>query len=324
MSAPARVLIVRFSSLGDVVLTTPLVRALRHHWPGTEIVYATDATYAPLLTSDPALNRVIGCPRHQSVRRLARELAAFRPTLGIDLHDNARSRALRTLVRPTEGWGVYRRQRLAEALAIWTGVDRLRPGRPVAHRYFSAVEGRGVHPSGLRPRLHPPREAQTRWASQLPPRSIALAPGARHATKQWPATRWRRLADRLRAEGWTPWGIGLANEAERLPAPHVTPAYGIGLADTAALLGGVRLAVTHDSGLMHVAHAVGTPAVALFGPTVTWQGFAPTTPDVRVVERPLRCRPCTAFGSRYCPTGHHGCMDGIDVDQVLRAVSSLS
>ncbi len=79
--------------------------------------------------------------------------------------------------------------------------------------------------------------------------------------------------------------------------------------------------VTNDSAPLHVAAAVGTPIVAIFGPTVPAFGFAPRGPRDAVVEHPdLPCRPCSAHGPRTCPLGHHRCMKEIAVDQVLHAI----
>ena len=89
------------------------------------------------------------------------------------------------------------------------------------------------------------------------------------------------------------------------------------------MLGRLSALVTNDSGLMHLAAAVGTPVVALFGPTVTEFGFAPAGPGHQVLERPLDCRPCSVHGTERCPRGHFRCMKETAPEEVLAALDRL-
>jgi heptosyltransferase-2 len=91
----------------------------------------------------------------------------------------------------------------------------------------------------------------------------------------------------------------------------------------AALLGRLSALVTNDSALMHAAAAVGTPVIALFGPTVTEFGFAPAGPGHRILERSLDCRPCSVHGSAHCPRGHFRCLKEIAPEDVLEALNTI-
>jgi heptosyltransferase-2 len=112
-------------------------------------------------------------------------------------------------------------------------------------------------------------------------------------------------------------GATLANSAGR----RVVNAAGVfGLQATAALLQKSRALISGDTGVMHMATAVGTPVLALFGPTVEAFGFFPYSPKAAVLELPLPCRPCTAQGGPRCPLGHHRCMDDIQPAAVYEAL----
>src|SRR5919106_1425349 len=218
------VLVVRFSSIGDILLTTPLVRALRRRHPDAELVYVTKRALAPLVADNPHVSRVVSLEPGEPIHHLAERLRPLQPTHGLDLHGSLRALALRALVRCR--WSGYRKRKVGF--------------RPVA---VGGPDDRGA-------------------AQQL---AGVAAPAAGAFTLQ----------------------------------------------ETGALLAHTRVVVSGDTGVMHMATAVRTPVVALFGPTVEQFGFFPYHGRAAVVEHRLRCRPCSAMGSSRCPLGHHRCLRDI-------------
>lgn len=315
---PHRILLVRFSALGDVLLTTPLVRALATAWPDARITYVTKAAAAPVFARSPRVAEVVALDPGGSVRGLARRLAGAPWDLCVDLHASLRARLLRMLVPGP--WRAVRPRRWDRRLCIAFGADRLRDAPPVAERYFAAVSDLGVRPDGEPAEMFTSPEEDARAAALAPGGHVVVAPGAAHATKRWPPSHWRALAARLRAEGLTVVGVGTAGERERLEDAHAVPAFGEGLGVTAALLRHAACAVTHDSGLMHLASAMGAPVVALFGPTTPAFGYAPYRATGVLLHRTLPCRPCAPYGGPRCPLGHHRCMIDIDPATVAEAV----
>ncbi|MGH7613212.1 MAG: glycosyltransferase family 9 protein [Gemmatimonadales bacterium] len=323
-------LLVRFSSIGDVLLTTPLVRALRARHPDAQLVFVTKQAMAPLVADNPHLSRVESLAPGEPLRALARRLAALGPTHGLDLHGSLRSAALRLLVPCA--WRGYSKRKLARGVLVSTKIDLYGRPVPVAERYFEAAMGLDVRPDGRPPEFvlgAAARARVARWTAErgLDGRPLAvLAPGAAHFTKRWPVDRWIALAERLRARGY---GIALAggpdDRALTEPlAPYAASAVGdFGLQDTGALLARARIAISGDSGVMHMATGVGTPVVALFGPTVEQFGFFPYSPKAIVLQRDLDCRPCSAMGGPRCPMGHHRCLRDITSDDVALAVERL-
>jgi lipopolysaccharide heptosyltransferase II len=326
------VLAVRFSSIGDVLLTTPLLRAIRHRHPAARITVLTKQAYVPLLSHNPHVERVIGMAPGRHLTSVAAELRAGRYTHRLDLHDSVRTRMLRALVPGR--WRTYPKHRVARALLIYAKRNRYRDRRPVAERYFSAARDLDVAPDGKPPEfvlgVEAEREA-TAWleSARLGQERtvIAVAPGAAHATKRWPLGHWRVLIRRLVAQGFDVAIVGGADDApigvelSHLTDGRVVNAAGaLGLQGTGALLRRSAALVSGDTGVMHMATGVGTPVVALFGPTVEAFGFFPYTDHAGVLELALSCRPCSSKGSSRCPLGHHRCMIDIVPEMVFGMV----
>jgi lipopolysaccharide heptosyltransferase II len=330
------VLAVRFSSIGDILLTTPLLRAIRHSHPGARVTVLTKREYVPLLSHNPHVSLVLGLSPNRSLLSLAAELRADRYTHLLDLHDNLRSRALRLLVPGR--WRTYPKHRLARAWLIRAKRNRYRDRRPVAERYFSAARDLGVQADGYPPDFFLGPEAGEQVVDWLrtvglekESNIVALAPGAAHATKRWPLEHWQALLARNLESGAAVVIVGGPGDADlgasliKEHSGRVANAAGVfGLQGTGALLQHARVVVSGDTGVMHMATAVGTPVVSLFGPTVEAFGFFPYTPQASVVELPLPCRPCTAQGSSRCPLGHHRCMIDIQPSVVYEALRRTS
>jgi len=331
------VLLVRFSSIGDILLTTPLVRALARRHPEAKLVYVTKRAMAPLVADNPHLTEVVTLEPGEPMRQLARRLRALAPTHGLDLHGSVRSASLRLLVRCR--WSGYGKRKLARALLIGTKLDAYRrraPG-PVAERYFEAARRLDTQPDGGPPEfcLGPgATDRAGRWLAEhglAGARLAALAPGAAHATKRWPVAHWSALAERLGTAGYRPVVVGGPEDrglAQQLVAEgggnSVASAAGeFSLQETGALLARARVVVSGDTGVMHMATGVGTPVVALFGPTVAQFGFFPYRAPAAVLERALDCRPCSATGTAACPLGHHRCLTDITPEEVAATVERL-
>ena len=330
----SRVLCVRFSSIGDVLLTTPLLRALQRRHPTDELYFVTKRAMAPLVEDNPHVSAVVALEPGERITDLARRLRALAPTHGLDLHGSVRSRALRLLV-PAR-WSGYSKRKIARTALIAAKVDLYRTPVPVAERYFEAARAFDVTPDGGPPEFFLSAAARERMASWLRERGLgeaggggpflAIAPGAAHATKRWPLDHWRVLAERLRRMGFALLAVGGPDDRAlitELGAGVVNAAGELSLQETGACLARARVVVSGDTGVMHMATGVGTPVVALFGPTVEEFGFFPYRARATVIQRNLTCRPCSAMGSERCPLGHHRCLVDIVPDEVAAAVKQL-
>jgi heptosyltransferase-2 len=327
-----RVLCVRFSSIGDVLLTTPLLRVLKRRHPDAELLFVTKRAMAPLVSDNPNVSQVVALEPDQRITDLARRLRALAPTHGLDLHGSMRSAALRWLVRVP--WSGYSKRKLARTALIASKINLYGRTPPVPERYFEAARSFDVRPDGGPPEFHLSAAARERVGRWLDERGLAtqqfaaLAPGAAHATKRWPIEHWRILADRLRQLGYRIVGVGGADDralTEQLgSAGDVVSAAGeFSLQETGSCLARAAVLVSGDTGVMHMATGVGTPVVGLFGPTVQAFGFFPYLSRAVVLEREMNCRPCSAMGTERCPLGHHRCLHDILPDQVAAAVQKL-
>jgi heptosyltransferase-2 len=316
------VLVVRFGALGDVVLTTPLLRVLRRAHPGATITLVTKAAWVPLFASHPHVTAVEALHPDEPLVSLASRLRATAWDHRLDLHGSLRSLLLRRLVGGR--WSGWRKPRLRRAVRVWTKRRLGHDPRPVAELYFGAARALGVVPDGAPPEIHPGPPDDARAAPFAPDtRFVAIAPGASHATKRWPAAHWERLARLLHDVGVPTVAVGESRERGLVPA--ALDACGIGLGPTAALLRRAAVVVANDSGLMHLATAVGTPVVALYGPTVPDLGYGPYRGAAVVLQHAVACQPCSVYGSAHCPRGHHRCMidltPGAVADSVRRRLA---
>lgn len=330
-SAP-NVLAVRFSSIGDVLLITPLLRAIRRRHPEARITVLTKSGCAPLVEDNPNVDEVIALRPGGSLPAIATRIRSAGFTHLLDLHDNLRSRILRALAPGP--WHGYPKFRAARALLIHGKRDRYPVRRPVAERYFAAAAGLDVHPDGEPPEFSLGQAAVEQGAAWLKGAGlgisrplVAVAPGAAHATKRWPVEHWRILVDRIVGSGMDVVVVG--GSADGAVAEEVAAGRGdrsrsaagvLGLQATGAVLRRAKALVSGDTGVMHMATGVGTPVVALFGPTVEAFGFFPYSRRAEVLQLDLACRPCSSHGGPTCPLGHHNCLIQLAPDTVYAAL----
>jgi heptosyltransferase II len=207
----------------------------------------------------------------------------------------------------------------------------------VAALSSNTAEGLDVVPDEGPPEVFLPRPALDAAGAFLAARRlgttrqlIALAPGAAHFTKRWPAHHWGALLRRLIEGGNDVVLVGgpadreAADAVAELGGDAAANAAGVfDLLGSAALLKRARALVSGDTGVMHLATAVGTPVLALFGPTVEPFGFFPYHAKATVLQRELRCRPCSSHGTEACPLTHHRCLQDLQPVDVLEALRKL-
>jgi heptosyltransferase-2 len=331
-----KVLLIRFSSLGDCVLLCPLARHLKSKGGGTgagaeEVCVVTKTAFVELFAATEGIDRVIGYDPQSGqsgLFRIARELRGHGYRV-IDAHNNWRSRILSAALGGAAGRiRKYYRQRVGLIL-LKTPANI----PSVLRRYGALAEAIGMQCADLRPggiivpdRLD--RLAADRLGAGARP-WIGVAPGSRWPMKRWPIEGYLALARRLAASHRL---LLMGDAADRAVTSRIAVELGDSCLDLAGQVGVVAGAaylkrclalVGNDSGLTHLAEAMGVPVVALFGPTVEAFGYYPALARSRVVERRLSCRPCSRNGSRPCPKGTQECLTKIDVDSVARAVDAV-
>ena len=338
LEGQAHILVIRLSSLGDIVLTTPILRLLRTHYPMAQIDFVTKTAYHDLLRAHPCLDRVILFDAGQGLRPMLHTLRQTRYDIVLDLHRTLRSRLLVHGLRARRTL-VYRKQTIRRALLVRLGWNTLQAMTPVPVRYAAPLRRLGMTTPLPPAEIHVTPESQAamrayvqqRYPGPDVPALIAVAPGAGWPTKQWPVERFAAAAQQV-AHEYQAAVIVLGSAAERpltdalcqhLSVPVLNSAGQLPLMHTAALLQQCRLLLSNDSGLMHLATALQVPVVGVFGPTVQEFGFYPFQAAAAVVSAAVDCRPCSTKGSRQCPRGHHQCMQQVSVPQVVAAARGL-
>ena len=336
----AAILVLRLSSLGDIVLASSFLQSCREHFPAARLDCVVREDFVPLATALPGVARVVAISRRAGPLQLLSVGAALarEPYEHVfDLHQSLRSRLLTWRLRGRLRPG-FSKQELPRWLLVHTHRDlyaRFGGARPLRERMLEPLRR-----LGLAPRLHDTQlvlhaDARARAASLLGAGNgerswIAVAPGARWGSKRWPVERFAALVARLAAVPERRFVLlGAAAESPlaasvRAVSPAVTlDACGLDILETAAVLERCRLCVGNDSGLAHVAEAVGCPVLTFFGPTAPAFGYAPYRPASRALHRPPPCNPCSKNGCRPCHRPTHECMENISVDEASAVASAI-
>jgi heptosyltransferase II len=325
LSSPT--LVIQTAFLGDVVLTTPLLSAVAARHGQTDVV--TTPLAAPLLETHPAVRQVIPYDKRGGDRgwagfqKLTGRLRAERYARVYLPHRSLRSAALGWISRIPTRVGFSGR---------WSFLyTEARPKPRTGHESDRLLALADEPPGAYRPHLRTTAQDEHAAVALVGDESgfVALAPGSIWGSKRWPY--YPELAARLAAHV-TVVVVGSKEDAQlgdeiRAGADgnvrrRVVNACGrLTLRESAALLGRAELLVTNDSAPLHLATAMGTPIVALFGPTVTEFGFGPLRGgDLALGMQGLVCRPCSPHGPLQCPLGHHRCMRDLSVEAVITAI----
>lgn len=333
MPSPRRVVVIQTAWLGDVILTTPLFRAVKRRWPETRVEAVVIPGTAPVLEGLTDVDGVIVHDKRRGgwrdFRRTARALRAGGFDLCLAPHRSARTAVLAR----TSGAAVRVGYRESALPFLYTArVRRPRAGHEV-ERILALGAPFGLELEGpVRPRLAVTEEERRRAAAVTGGRPyVVISPSSAWPTKRWRAEGFAAVADDLTARGLTVVLTGApGEEPEAAAVAAASRRRAVNLAgrttvrELAALVAGATAVVANDSAPVHLASAFNRPTVAIFGATVPAQGFGPLAARAAVAEvTGLACRPCGAHGGRKCPKKHFKCMNELSADAVLAAVAAV-
>lgn len=322
-----RILLLKIAALGDVVMASTMIGAARRRWPGAHITWAVGRGYAPVVRRLEGVDAIIELDEQALLRggiltrswaaaRFAAALGRKRYDVAVVAHQDPRYARLLALANVGELRTMAAPGAVSDANSgIWIGEDYAR----LIHGAETSAE-----PAGLAPL----RAAVTRGQSSAR-RDIVLAPGgARNPLRddhlrRWPLANWVELATRLASADNNSmlWAIGSAADraecaavAEAAPAENLAGA--TSLDETMDRIARASLVITHDSGPLHLAMLLGTPAIALFGPTDPRRFLAPAA-DVQVASaaKGLACAPCYD-GHGYAVCSDNRCLGGVSAERV--------
>ena len=325
----SKVLILRFSSIGDIVLTSPVIRALYKLQPRPEIHFLSKEKFRATLQNHPYIDKLYTFEKE--ITEQTEVLKSEQYDFIVDLHNNLRSRRLIALL------GVKSRSFNKLNIKKWLRVnlkyDKL-PALHIVDRYMNTVELLGAKNDGQGLDYFI-TDKDRKILDQLPPDFRkgyhVLVIGGAHFTKQIPMEHLVEIAAASKLPVVLLGGPEDAEKAKKILAARGEKAWSAcgktSINESAALIESCRKVLTSDTGLMHIASAFGKEILSLWGNTIPEFGMYPYFPKGQenknhIFEvKGLSCRPCSKIGFDKCPKKHFKCMLDIDLDVVIRELN---
>lgn len=318
------ILIIRLSSLGDILLATPLIRSIKKKNANVKIDFLLREEYKDTLKYNPHLNQILLFKRNDNSNLLS-DLKNKNYDLVIDLQNNFRSRKLRKSFQTQIVH--FKKPTLNKFLLVKFKINRFKQIIPIPVRYARAVPKFMLDENSLE--LFLPDNIK----SNVLPNSntIGICPGAKHFTKMYPEKYFIELGNKLINKGFKIVLLGGKDDksvCDRI-TNNISGAVNLSnnnnLLQLSAEMKNCKFVICNDSGLMHTAIAVGTPVVALFGSTVKEFGFFPYNCKHLLIENnSLKCRPCSHIGKEKCPKKHFKCMEELTPNLVFKEILTFN
>lgn len=313
------ILIIRFSSIGDIVLTEPLIRGIKAQHPHSKITFLTKEMYKSLLEFNPDIDEIITIKKKSG--EAIEELKKHNFDLVLDLHKNYRS----TFIKLSLG---YKSSTLFKANMTKWKMVRLKTKESIEHiclRYIKTASGINVKYDGKGLNFHTnPNTSVSEF--NLPEKYIALASGGKFKTKCMPPDLIARIIDGVNY----PIVILGGREEEYITEEvrkhtkkdFVSLISKCSLMQSALIIKNAEKVIANDTGLMHISTAFKKKMAVIWGNTTTHFGFAPFYPDnseylYKNFEVSLNCRPCSKLGYQQCPKKHFNCMQQQPVNEIV-------
>jgi heptosyltransferase-2 len=318
-----KILIIRLSSIGDILLSTSLIRSIKKINPEIQIDFVLKEEFFELMQNNPNLTNIHRYTKHSFEKQiLVNALIANKYELVIDLQNNLRSREI---ARPLHCKILrFKKNNFKKFLLVHFKINKLKDAPQIPVRYAKTVsveldiEGLDCFTENLPdPRL----DKNEKY--------IGLCPGAKHFTKRWPKEYFIELGNSLESAGYKVVLFGGLEEVELCFEIENQIKNAVNLCNTSILQVGSDMKMckaiyTNDSGLMHLASAIKVPVIAFFGSTVREFGFYPyKAKSIELENKNLSCRPCTHIGRKSCPKIHFKCMKEIKPELAFNSLNNL-
>lgn len=322
-----KILIIRFSSIGDIVLTTPVIRCIKQQLPDVELHVLTKSAYRSLYTANNYINKVYEL--QGNMKELISQLRDEHYDFVADLHKNWRSIRVRmALHRPSAS---FPKLDVRKFLYTKLKIGSL-PQVHIVDRYFKAVEKLGVRNDGQGLDFFFGEGDELHY-EDLPETFrdgfVAVVIGGQHATKILPEEKVVEVCEALDYPVVLVGGPEDAVYGERIKekvGSYVGNSCGsLTVGQSASLLRLADAVLTNDTGMMHIAAALHKPIVSVWGNTVPEFGMYPYLPQgmkpaVIIENKDLRCRPCDKLGYAKCPKGHFDCMNSLNAKEIAEKI----
>ena len=321
-------LIVRFSSIGDIVLTTPVLRCLKNQLDDSRIHFVTKSHFTSILKANPYIDHVHSFSG--DLNALIKELKSENFDYIIDLHHNLRSSVLKSRIRTITF--SFPKLNLEKWLLVNLKINRL-PEIHIVDRYLKTVRLFDVKNDFQGLDYFIPMEDEidkNTLSDEFRKGYIAFAIGGLHTTKKLTE---EKISEICKLVNYPVILLGGKEDAEtgiiteKKIGKSIYNACGkYSINQSASLIKQAELVITHDTGLMHIASAFRKKIISIWGNTIPEFGMYPYLPDpasVMVQVNALSCRPCSKIGYTKCPKKHFKCIENIDIEQIAQTVSQL-
>jgi ADP-heptose:LPS heptosyltransferase len=320
-------LIIRFSSIGDIVLTTPVIRCLHTQVEDAEIHFLTKKQFEPVLKANPFIHKL--WLLEDNLSTLLDELEDAQTDYIIDLHNNLRTGIVKKRLKLASF--SFNKINLQKWLIVNLKIDRL-PQKHIVDRYLETTrifdvknDGAGLDYFISEEDKNLPLEIEKR----IPERFVSLVIGAQHTTKKMPSEIIAQLCDLIKMPVVILGGPGDMEESAKITelSNHtklIDTCGKLSLNQSAELIRRSDAVLSHDTGLMHIAAAFKKLVFSLWGNTIPEFGMYPYLPDKgsKIFEvKGLSCRPCSKIGYNKCPKKHFDCMRKQDINAIAEAVN---
>ena len=328
MAEKVRFLILRFSSIGDIVLTTPVVRCLKQQMPDAEIHYITKPQFKSLLKNNPYIDKVHILK--ESFTETIQELKYEHFDYIIDLHRNIRTARIKNRLKIISF--SFNKLNWEKWLLVNFKKNKL-PDIHIVDRYLETLKIFDIvnDNKGLDYFIPPEDEIDTSSISdELKKGFVAVVVGAYHNTKKLTKNKIISICQKLNAPIVLLGGPGDKQEGEEIKnavGNNIYNACGVfNINQSASLVKQANVILTPDTGLMHIASAFKKKVISVWGNTVPEFGMYPYLPDSEseIMEiKGLSCRPCTKIGFKECPKKHFKCINNLDEDYIAQKLNQL-
>jgi heptosyltransferase-2 len=335
------ILVIQTAFIGDAILTLPLIQKLKQHYPKSSIDVVVVPKTAEIFSNHPAITGIIPYDKHGTDKgiakfwKLRKKLKSKTYDLIIVPHRSIRSAALAKLLKPKISIGFNR----SAGRRFFTDIAQYNPSAHEIERNLSLLNPLGTSDNQFElPVLYPTQQDVKAVDIVLADflldkgKMVAVAPGTIWNTKRWPKEKFTAVCKQISSEGVNVLLVGSREDeelcreiCEKTQTNKVVNAAGkLSLLQSAELIRRCIVLISNDSAPMHLAVAVGTPVVAIFGATVPEFGFAPRGPhDIVIETKGLKCRPCSIHGGKKCPIKTFECMIAIAPEIVVSKTLSL-
>ena len=333
---PLKILIIRLSSIGDILLATPFIRQTKKKFPQARIDFIIKNEFKDLLEFNPHIENLYTLDLKNdsaALKEMKNILRANSYDVIFDLHNNLRSNFLRRGCGAKKTRKIYK-SKLIQILLLYLNINIYKDIIPISIRYLEVGADFNIKDDDKGLEIFWDQDTinsvDKKIEFEKKDSFICLAPGAAHFTKRWPKEHFKELCEIV--EKKTNFKIVLlGGEADKKLGNylsqdnHVYDYTGkLSLLESANFMSRAKALVTNDTGLMHMGTAVDIPVLALFGSTVQAFGFFPFRGKSKVLEKnDLSCRPCTHIGRPTCPKDHFKCMYELYPEQVFRNLDIL-